>query len=361
MLKCLLIFIDIIHIICTITAAIYAFPFQFFESFLASSKDLFLFFEGSEKKAEVIVNNQNISLLNDISTTFWQELVACSNAQILSSIENEHCKAFLLSESSLFVWNDRFLILTCGVTQLVNSIEYFIQHTRPEDIAHVTYQRKNEYFSSAQLSSFDDDIKLLSKYLTGKSYRFGEIYAHHNHLFHQDNQFQADTDDTTYNLLAYQISEHASQTLTTQGLSTQEIRDFFCIDELLPDFTVDDFVFDPYGYSLNAIKNKDYFTIHVTPQADSSYVSFESNKSLHHLVPKIIQALSPASFDLLAFNDPHFTTQVTKKINSRYINNSLVSKTLNNGYGVCFASFITPEIQYSTYLKADSTREKQVF
>ena len=110
-----------------------------------------MFFEGSEKKAEVVVNSQNLSLLNDISNTFWQELVECCNAQILSSVENEHCKAFLLSESSLFVWDDRFLILTCGVTKLVNSIEYFIQNTQPEDILHVTYQRKKEYFSNAQL------------------------------------------------------------------------------------------------------------------------------------------------------------------------------------------------------------------
>ena len=80
-------------------------------------EDLLLFFEGSEKKAEVVVNSQNLSLLNDISNTFWQELVKCCNAQILSSIENEHCKAFLLSESSLFVWHERFVILTCGVTQ----------------------------------------------------------------------------------------------------------------------------------------------------------------------------------------------------------------------------------------------------
>jgi S-adenosylmethionine decarboxylase len=316
-----------------------------------------LFFEGSEKKAEVVVNSENISLLNDISNTFWQELVACCNAQILSSVENEHCKAFLLSESSLFVWDDRFVILTCGITQLVNSIEYFIQHTQPEDIAHVTYQRKNEYFSNAQLSSFGDDIKLLSKYLVGKAYRFGEIYSHHNYVFHQDNQFQAEPDDVTYELLAYQISEFASKTLTTHGLSAQEIRDFFCIDELLPNFQIDDFVFDPYGYSLNAIRGKDYFTIHVTPQAASSYVSFESSIDLLNLAPKIINILKPASFDLLSFNDTQFEKKVAEKINEPYVSNSLVSKTLDNGYLVCFASFITPETQYSTPLELDLTGE----
>jgi S-adenosylmethionine decarboxylase len=316
-----------------------------------------LFFEGSEKKAEVVVNSQNLSLLNDISNTFWQELVECCNAQILSSVENEHCKAFLLSESSLFVWDDRFLILTCGVTKLVNSIEYFIQNTQPEDILHVTYQRKNEYFSNAQLTSFGDDIKLLTKYLTGKAYRFGEIYSHHNYVFHQDNQFQAEPDDTTYELLAYQISEYASKRLTTKGLTTQEIRDFFCINDLLPGFEIDDFVFDPYGYSLNAIKGTDYYTIHVTPQAGSSYVSFESNLDLLNIASKILEILNPSSFDLLGFNDPQFSTKVATTIKSPYISNSLVSKTLDNGYLVCFASFITPETQYSAPLELDLTGE----
>ncbi|MDG1752041.1 MAG: adenosylmethionine decarboxylase [Thalassotalea sp.] len=316
-----------------------------------------MFFEGSEKKAEVVVNSQNLSLLNDISNTFWQELVECCNAQILSSIENEHCKAFLLSESSLFVWHDRFLILTCGVTQLVKSVEYFIKNIQAKDIAHVTYQRKNEYFSNAQLSSFGDDIHLLSQYLTGKAYRFGEMYSHHNYVFHQDNGFQAQPDDITYELLAYQISEEASKLLTTHGLSAEKIREFFCIDDLLPDFIIDDFVFDPFGYSLNAIKGEDYFTIHVTPQAGSSYVSFESSLDLITMAAKIIAILKPASFDLLGFNDTEFADKVNVAIDKPYISNSLVSKKLDNGYFVCFANFITPETYYSSPFELDLTGE----
>ncbi|MBA6364897.1 adenosylmethionine decarboxylase, partial [Colwellia sp. BRX8-8] len=86
-----------------------------------------MFFEGSEKKAEILIDGKQLSLLNDIDDEFWSALVNRSQAQILSSIENEYCKAFLLSESSLFVWSDRILILTCGETQLVKAVEFFIQ------------------------------------------------------------------------------------------------------------------------------------------------------------------------------------------------------------------------------------------
>jgi S-adenosylmethionine decarboxylase len=306
-----------------------------------------LFFEGSEKKAEIIVNRNSLSLLNDISDSFWQGLVNCSNARILSQISNNDCKAFLLSESSLFVWHDRFLILTCGVTQLVNSVEYFMRSIYSQQVIHVTYQRKNEYFAHAQPSCFGDDIQLLSQYISGKAYRFGEMDSHHNYIFHQDNATQTCPQYKTYELLAYQISETASKTLTTPGLSAQTIREFFAIEQLLPDFIIDDFVFQPYGYSLNAICQDKYLTIHVTPQAASSYVSFESNLNLITLAPKILANLAPTSFDLLGFNEFDFKNKVQANIGKHYISKTLVEKTLSNGYFVCFANFIKPQLSYS--------------
>ena len=118
-----------------------------------------MFFEGSEKKAEIFVDVNQLNFLTDLDNTFWSSFVDSCHARILSSIENKHCKAFLLSESSLFVWQDRLLILTCGVTQLIKSIEFFIEKLGKETIKQITYQRKNEYFSQAQPSCFGDDIK----------------------------------------------------------------------------------------------------------------------------------------------------------------------------------------------------------
>lgn len=316
-----------------------------------------MFFEGSEKKAEILVDGKKLSLLTDFEDSFWQALVKCCNAQILSTISNEQCKAFLLSESSLFVWHDRLLILTCGVTHLVNSVEYFLQNVEKELVLHVTYQRKNEYFSHAQPSCFGDDIHLLAKYVDGKAYRFGEMDSHHNYIFHQNNNFVATKEDKTYELLAYQICEQASKTLSTQGLSAQTIREFLHIDELLPGFLIDDFVFEPYGYSLNAINQNKYLTIHVTPQEGSSYVSFESNLNLVDLAPKILAVLQPASFDLLGFNEYQFMEKVKMSISDEYISKALVQDTLSNGYFVSFANFIKPQLTYSKPTELDITGE----
>ncbi len=312
-----------------------------------------MFFEGSEKKAEILVDASKLNLLTDINDQFWSEFVECCHAKILSSISNAHCKAFLLSESSLFVWQDRLLILTCGETQLVNSVTHFIEQKGTDAIVQLIYQRKNEYFAQAQPSCFGDDIKLLSQYLPGKAYRFGEMDSHHNYVFHLDNDFKAETEDKTYELLAYQISDLASKKLTEPNLSTSEIRDYLAIDTLLPGFDIDDFVFEPYGYSLNAIKGEQYLTIHVTPQADSSYISFESNLNLIRLAPTILAILSPRSFDLMSFNEHDFEALVAEHIDSSYISKSLVSEQLSNGYEVSFANFIRPQTEFAKPVELD--------
>jgi S-adenosylmethionine decarboxylase len=316
-----------------------------------------MFFDGSEKKAEIIIDSKQISLLDDINDEFWSALVDCSQAKILSSISNEYCKAFLLSESSLFVWKDRILILTCGETQLVKAVEYFIQNIGAQTIKHLNYQRKNEYFSNAQPSCFGDDIKLINLLLPGKAYRFGEMDSHHNYVFHLDNDFIADKDDITYELLAYQISAQASQHLMQEKLTRQEIREFLRLDSLLPNFIIDDFVFSPYGYSLNAIYQQKYLTIHITPQMDSSYISFDSNINLLELAPTLIDILAPKSFDLMCFNENEFEAKLTQYIPEEYISKSKVSKQLDNGYLVNFANFILPQKTFLEPIELDISGE----
>ncbi|WP_299268049.1 adenosylmethionine decarboxylase [uncultured Psychrosphaera sp.] len=310
-----------------------------------------MFFEGAEKKAEIQVDSQKLSLLNDIPNEYWHDLVHKCEAKILSSIENKYCKAFLLSESSLFVWDDRFLILTCGETKLINSIEFFIQTYDVVVLKQVTYQRKNEYFSHAQPSCFGDDLKILAKYLDGQAYRFGALDGHHNYIFHYENDFEADQQDKTYELLAYQISERASKLLSTEGLSKQQIRTLFNFDQLIPGFAIDDFVFEPYGYSLNAIKDDKYLTIHVTPQESSSYVSFESNIDLISLTPQIMQVLEPESFDILTYNEFDYVEKVNQFIPREYQATCKIQQTLTNGYEVKFSNYLKPSAEFTSPAK----------
>lgn len=320
---------------------------------LQSVEDIYLFFEGSEKKATIVIDSEQLSLLNDVSDDFWSQLVQRSDARILSSIKNNDCKAFLLSESSLFVWHDRLLIITCGSTRLVRAVEYFIQKMGVDTVQQIIYQRKNEYFAHAQSSTFGDDIKLLNHYIIGKAHRFGELDNHHNYIFHHDNGAHASSKDKSYELLAYQISKKASDKLTAPGLTTKEIREFLQLEQLFSDFILDDFVFDPFGYSINAINGQQYLTIHVTPQENSSYVSIGSNVNLIKLAPRFLSILSPKSFDLLSFNEADFSKFTATFIPKNYVATALVNQQLNSNYLVCFANYIMPQQAFSPATNID--------
>lgn len=68
---------------------------------------------------------------------------------------------------------------------------------------------------------------------------------------------------------------------------------------------LDDFLFDPCGYSMNGfLRSGHYVTIHVTPEADFSYVSFETNApqaSYMELITRILRQFGPAKFMMTIF------------------------------------------------------------
>lgn len=298
-----------------------------------------MFFEGSEKKVQIIVNESQLSLLTDIADSFWHDLVKSSGAKILSSIENSQSKAFLLSESSLFIWPHKLLLITCGTTQLIKAIEFFINEFSLQAIEQIQYQRKNEYFSYAQPSCFSQDIQVLRQYVSGAAYRFGAVDSHHNYLFHQDNEYKVKVSDKSYEIVAYHISHSASKLLTHGELTANEIRTLFQIDGLFPGFSINDHVFHPFGYSLNGIKNDKFFTVHITPQAESSYISVSANFDLISLLPKLISILEPATIDILTSNELNFEEKVSRNLPSPFVCTSLVKETLSIGYNIVFSSY----------------------
>ena len=79
------------------------------------------FFEGSEKKFEVVVS-ANSPDLRSLGEQRWREIVTASGAHVLSRMRGAHCDAYLLSESSLFVFAHKVVMITCGRTRLVDAV-----------------------------------------------------------------------------------------------------------------------------------------------------------------------------------------------------------------------------------------------
>lgn len=78
------------------------------------------------------------------------------------------------------------------------------------------------------------------------------------------------------------------------------------IDLLLPGSSIDGFLFNPCGYSCNGLLDDTYFTIHITPEPECSFVSFETNyntSSFTELVNLVTRTFRPGSFCLSLFVD----------------------------------------------------------
>lgn len=261
-----------------------------------------MFFEGSEKKIEVVFKGLR---LRDLGEEFWSQVVRASKAQILSKVSSQECDAYLLSESSLFVWDHRFTMITCGQTTLAQAAAFCIQHLGTENVELLIYERKNEYLPEEQETHFFDDTKILKSLVPGKSYCFGEEDEHHVYLFHSTLPYTPPQGDVTLEVLMYGLQGAPREIFNQRGHTSESLRRCTGVDQILPDFTVDDFVFEPFGYSLNAVKGSEYYTIHVTPQDCSSYVSFETNAKIDQnylpVLNNVINVFNPKSFDVITF------------------------------------------------------------
>ncbi|WP_427982784.1 adenosylmethionine decarboxylase [Agarivorans sp.] len=296
-----------------------------------------LFFEGSEKKLELSLVPGSPSL-RSLGYEFWSQAVHIAKAEILSQISNEYCDAYLLSESSLFVWDQRCLMLTCGNTTLVDAAIWLDQQLGSENIAFLSYQRKNEYQLQLQPSCPKTDLSRLREAMPMKAYQLGYLDSHHHFVCHLDKAFTPPPRDITCELLMYHVQGPNADYLRSEGQSIEQVRKLLKLDLLFPGFTIDDYLFEPHGYSMNALRGEHYATIHVTPEQHSSYVSLETNLNLGsthaYIVKQLLSVLQPSSWDTLGFNCQPFSP-----LGAEQIEVSKGNVDLSCGYQVDFRHY----------------------
>ena len=302
-----------------------------------------LMFEGSEKKVEVVFSPTREPLRN-LSDSFWKKLCNKAQTRVVSRFSNSFCDSYVLSESSLFVWDHRLLMLTCGGTSLVNATLFLLKHFKRSDIEFLFYQRKNEFFPYSQKSSFIDDFGKIKRKVNGKAYCFGVPDEHHFYLFHSknDNYSPPDQPDRTIEILMYDLDDHVKN-LFFKASSAAEIKNRLGLNQIFKNSEVDDYIFKPVGYSLNGlIGEKHYYTIHVTPQEPGFYVSFETNftgQSVNEITERVLSIFKPFSFDVIVFSsdeDASFQYKTDFFMQSAYF-----TRRLDCGYKVSFSSFFT--------------------
>lgn len=265
-----------------------------------------MFYEGSEKRLEI---TSTLNLL-DLDDSFWQEMVKQAGAFILSQVSNTHLKAFLLSESSLFVWKHRLLLITCGETHLLQASLFFQRKVKRSQITSLLFQRHQAHYPERQKSSFQQDSLQLKKELKGDSHHWHENYCGDIFLFGNNQQ-----NNSTKNIfMLHDLGGNVFEELQSGKVDASRIASQLQLAVYFKGFIIDQYSFEPNGYSLNAIDAERYFTLHITPEKLSSYISFESNleadkvSEFHQILIALFQ---PKRAYLMSFDASEKTLNIT--------------------------------------------------
>lgn len=251
----------------------------------------------------------------------------------------------MLSESSLFVFADRMVLKTCGTTRLLDAAPYMVELATGVALnmvpARVKYSRASYLFPENQPaphSSFHEETFILRKLFSpslgpGSAHVLGDkLNGLEWHVFVAGSTATPTTGTNAaagINSLASSLSPLASLIqlsprhtveVCMTGLAPSKAASFYRhehnfistkhttnisgIASLLDQEDIDDYVFEPCGYSMNGIVSKDsdaFSTIHITPEDGFSYASFElcgydvTDVDVDSLVTAVTDILEPSN------------------------------------------------------------------
>jgi len=288
-------------------------------------------FEGPEKRLEVTfsLTSKNPKGMRRINKDEWQTMLNLVKCVIISQTSNEWADSYVLSESSLFVYPNKILLKTCGTTTLLKCLDTLQEyadrcHCR---IMFVTFSRKNFNFPHKQPEchrNFETEVQILKRtFPDGNAHILGPVFKknqdHHLYYFADlRNSFKEEEISSTISsspplcpftptleILMSELDKEAMQAFyrNDKYVDAKTTTKSFGLATVLPDMITDEVQFDPCGYSVNALSNRDgtYFTVHVTPEDHFSFVSFETNSSMDikKVVKDVIAMFRPRRFSIL--------------------------------------------------------------
>ena len=118
--------------------------------------------------------------LRSLGRTEWSELLVAANCSILSVAHNECCDAYVLSESSLFVYRTALMIKTCGTTSLLHIVPRILQiaYAMGASPTRVVFSHSGLLYPDEQRfphTSFDAEVAYLHKFFPeGEAHVLGE-------------------------------------------------------------------------------------------------------------------------------------------------------------------------------------------
>ena len=254
-----------------------------------------MFFEGAEKR---IIISFNKSIKHIYDKNWWENNIKNIGCSIISMISNNYYDIYLLSESILLVSDKYLLIKTCGTTSPLHILYLLdtklilnINYSHPNFLK--TYEQPLMYQNPNDIMKFIQnylDLPLIYKKLLFLNTITNNIYMEYNEII---------------------------------------LWDFICNDKFISiiknaiyNWHLDDYHFDPQGYSLNGCNNEEYITIHCTPNKECSYISIEYKGNIDiNIFQDILNILNPNKLGIISNDNKLINLKINKNYDFIYVDN----------------------------------------
>ncbi|XP_013665933.1 S-adenosylmethionine decarboxylase proenzyme 4-like [Brassica napus] len=334
------------HFLCSVlvaTSSVLFYP-QFFSDLPMAVSG----FEGFEKRLELRFFNDSITNTNPIGLRLidFESLDQVLNevqCTVVSAVANHSFDAYVLSESSLFVYPTKIIIKTCGTTQLLKSIRPLIHLARNVNLTlrACRYSRGSFIFPNSQpfpYTSFEDEVVIVEESLPKSlRYRKASVMTPSNsnpsrawHVFTASADVEPDESLVVVEVCMTELDRvNARSFFRRKGdegnsdSAGKEMTRLSGIDMINANAFICDFAFDPCGYSMNGVDGDRYSTIHVTPEDGFSYASFECGLSLYdggqgdiaEVLARAIDVFRPGCVSIATtYNGEDYDHEVTKRV-----------------------------------------------
>lgn len=288
-------------------------------------------YEGQEKRVRVAFSGHRGGPgLRSIRREDWNTILSAAACSILSVAHSDECDAYVLSESSLFVYRDEAVIKTCGTTVPLTAVAPVVNHAKNLDLSPrvFEYSRSEYRFPHEQVgphTSWEHEVEaLLQTWPGGKHsvlgsqggpswYTFSwaalqqegslslsppaQSLSHEGDYEGEGSTRLSQTPDSSF--LGPEVHDKQPANpgykleIVMTGLPKHVMSNFWFTDDgadgaavakacgladvIGHDAVFDGWRFDPCGYSLNAVNDHgEYFTVHITPQAHCDFVRLVS-------------------------------------------------------------------------------------
>lgn len=269
-------------------------------------------FEGQEKRLQLQISG-GATGLRSVDRAEWSQLLALAKCTILSVETNELCDSYVLSESSLFVYDDGIMVKTCGTTSLLHMLPRLLEriYAFGAKVAHVRFTRSQLLFPTEQHfphKTFESEVEFLQRFFPeGEALVLGRPGDAQHHVFVAQyiDVVDAPLSRPLLEFVMTDLDRDAMQSFfnKTGDVTANVMRQASGIADVLPPgCKIDDQAFEPCGYSANALSGPGLVSIHVTPEDHCSFASFETSAfegDASAYVAQVVQIFRPRMLSLV--------------------------------------------------------------